>query len=106
MNKKINYWVAPNVFCLSEPQVVSKVCELFQTDVLELRSKKRNRNLVEGRALLSWYYVRKEKYPLAKAGLQINRDHASVIHCLKLVDSLLEYNKEFKLKFEQLFLTN
>lgn len=104
--KKINYWVAPSVFCLSEPQVVSKVCELFQTDVFELRSKKRNRNLVEGRAVLSWYYVRKRKLSITKTSLQINRNHASVIHCLKLVDSLLQYDKEFKLKFEQLFSTN
>jgi chromosomal replication initiation ATPase DnaA len=102
MNNNLNYWVAPANYIKSETEVINKICELFNTDITEIKGKRRQRNIVESRAILSWWYVKRKGYHLAKAGEQTNRNHATVIHHIKIVDALSNYDKEFKSKFEQI----
>jgi len=103
---KQSYWTAPAHYNLTEATVISKICKIWQTDITEIKGKRRQRHLVESRALLSWFYVRKKQMRLVEAGKKTNRNHASVIHHIKIVDNLLLYDKEFKEKFNQVIINN
>lgn len=73
---------------------------------IDISSKRRYRYYVDARFMYcKLCYINefvKEHNSLAKIGAFINRDHASVIHAIKKCDELVQYNLEFKRKFDDL----
>ena len=106
MNKKINYWVYPAVYGISEDEIFNRIFTSWETNLIEVQSRKRNRNIVEARAILGWYYVKRKKLTLSNAGLMVNKDHATIIHYIKMLDNLLHFDKDFKDKFLTIFHIN
>lgn len=61
------------------------------------------------RYFIAWYLVRHCKYSLSKAGKEIYRDHATVIHGLKALDVQDKYKNAYEIesfsKFKQLLIS-
>ena len=64
---------------------------------INLIDKKRTNEMVEYRAM--YYSLMKElkpRYSLKKIGDSVNKNHATVIHSLKMYPEFEKYNKELK----------
>ena len=78
------------------------VAEIFDLDYLQLFEKGRKRNLVEARQVI--FYIAYKKInglSLAQIGAKFNKDHATVLYGIKMVQNLCDTNKEFKEKVDQ-----
>lgn len=63
----------------------------------ELKSKKRDRVLVDARAT---YYTLARKYTrrsLCQIGNEVNRDHSTVLHGFRLIKDLIQYDEKIRL---------
>ena len=79
------------------------VAEYFKLDVFDLELDTRRRDICTARQI-SFYFAKKyTKYSLAKIGLNIaNRDHATVLNAIKVVNNLLDTDKVFKKQMHDL----
>jgi len=75
--------------------LIKKVNLQFEVD---LTSKSRKRKEVYLRAILIKIIYKRTNYSLEKIGSFFNRDHATVIHALKLYDIVCGYSDFIELK--------
>lgn len=80
--------------------LVSKMCEISIDDI---KSRKRNREIVEARQIYSILILKFStvKVSLVQAGDAINKDHATIIHSLKQCLNLSETNIPFRKKLDR-----
>lgn len=80
-------------------KIIEIVNDFFDVDI---RTKKRTREIVMIRA--AYYYIAREKtkYSMEKIAKEIGRNHATVLHSLKNFENWLIYEPEYKQKFEKL----
>ena len=82
-------------------QIADDVCLYisFKLNVEDIRKNTRLAEVVDARRIA--YYILREKYHLSylSIGKVFNKNHATVIHNLKSVKGLLEYDPMFKEKF-------
>ena len=64
--------------------------------------KSRRRNLVEARHIYCLIVRKYTDYSLAIIGKEINRDHATVLHSIRRAKEFLQYDQDFKVKFNNL----
>ena len=76
------------------------VSDVFNITVLQLDSRTRERHVVEARQCAMHILRSKTSYSLAVIAGFFSKDHATVIHSCKTVESLLMYEPEFKKKYE------
>lgn len=71
--------------------------------VYDIDSKRRSEEIVKARTM---YFViaRKRNYSLDFIGNIVNRNHATVIHGLKLHDNYMRYDKCYKIVYENLLI--
>lgn len=69
---------------------------------LKLAQRCRRREYVEARHIYCLLAYKHTKFPLARIGKEIKRDHTTVLHSLKRAKEFIEYDREFKLKFNNL----
>ena len=93
----MNYWVIPGikeeVFDLNKfkDELISLIEK--QTKI-PLTTKTRIRDVCEGRQL-ACFILRKHDLSLQKIGDMFNIDHATVLHSIKAVNNLIEYDKYY-----------
>jgi chromosomal replication initiation ATPase DnaA len=74
------------------------IAEAFNIDHRKLPTRTRERDVVEARQFAMWYHYFYEGYSQAAAGDLYNRDHATVIHGCKQVETLMQVDKRFQIK--------
>lgn len=71
----------------------------------QIHSKTKKSTIVEPRQLLA-YILRtfsNKSISLYSVGAIINRDHADVLHCVKVINNTMDTNKRKKLEYEAIF---
>lgn len=69
----------------------------IDTDLLT--SKSRKRDIVEARQIFMYLMIKRTHKSLEKIGNVVNRDHSTAIHARKVVENLVETDKEFASKY-------
>lgn len=82
--------------------IVSVVCDECGIEIKELVGKRRDRNLVEARQIISFILVSKAKCTLKYVGQELlgGRDHTTVIHSIKSFHSLYKTDEAYREKVE------
>ena len=83
-------------------EIIKKACEIHHITVDEFMSDERSRPIPEVRAMVSFILRERKFNKLNKIGKDINRKHCTVIHHLKVHDSLYTTDKSYKKRFDLL----
>jgi len=76
------------------------VCYNKEVDPDMLLLKTRKREIVESRQLVAYFLYKKfEKRSLHKIGLELGKDHATIIHSIKTVERLKEVDRDYNFAF-------
>jgi hypothetical protein len=70
----------------------------FYLDI-DILKKTRKREVVEGRVIFAKIMHTNNKYTLEKIGGFISKDYSTIIHYLKLHDSLFKHDSNYRKKF-------
>lgn len=83
--------------------VLELVCDCLNVTVEQLKSTKRDREFVEARQIFAYLIMRASTYKvsLGLAGSFINKDHATVLYSAKSAEKLIEWNKNFQIKYTE-----
>jgi hypothetical protein len=74
-------------------KIISIVNEFYQVNCLELTRK---REIVEPRQIAMYYTHKLTNLTLGSIGFMFNKDHATILHAIKVVKALMEFDREFK----------
>ena len=82
----------------SDDLVFSHVCRLLNVNPESAMKNhhKRNREYVTARQATMTIFVTKRGYSQSRTGKFFNKDHATVIHAMKIVSNLLDTDKDFR----------
>jgi chromosomal replication initiator protein len=84
-------------------EIVRKVCSYLKVRVESLNLPTRKREIVEARQISMYFSKQKTKDSLQKIGNEIGgKDHATVLHACKTVNNLMETDKKFRDKIDEL----
>jgi chromosomal replication initiator protein len=87
--------VTPKVVTVE--QIRNVVCEHFGLKIEDMLSKRRNRELAQARQIAMYLAKCHTKHSLSSIGEQIGkRDHATVLHACKVVNDLMEIDKQYR----------
>jgi len=87
-----------------EENIISLIANEFSVSIDDLRSKTRKHEVTKPRQIVEYVFVRTKNYKLIDAGnvLGLNRDHATVIHSVRVVDNSVRTEPEFKKKLNSI----
>ena len=84
-------------------EIIAKVCEHYKMDESVLHTKSRKREIVQVRQVAMFLAKKHTDISTSKIGHLIgNRDHATVLHACKIVNDLVEVDKEIKADIEDI----
>ncbi len=79
------------------------VCDYFNMQVENLKSKTRKREIVQARQIAMYFAKNLTKSSLATIGSVIGgKDHATVLHACKTVNNLIDTDKRFRLYIDEI----
>ena len=79
------------------------VCDYFSLSVEAISTKSRKREVVQARQIAMYLSKQHTKNSLASIGETIGRrDHATVLHACKIVNDLMDTDKNFRLSVEEI----
>lgn len=79
------------------------VCEYFSLTVEAISTKSRKREVVQARQIAMYLSKQLTKNSLSSIGLAIGqRDHATVLHACKIVNDLMDIDKNFRLSVNEI----
>lgn len=83
---------------IKSERVVELVCETYDVTTEQLRHKRRERNIVEARHVLSWVLVKKMGMTLSEVGKTFlgGRDHTTIINSLQRFSNLYDTEPDFR----------
>lgn len=82
--------------------IIDVVCKYHDIGIHDITLNFRDRYIVEPRQI-AMYFIRKiSKTPFKKIGEIFGKDHSTVIHACKLVENLVDNNKEYENKIVQI----
>lgn len=87
-----------------EYNIIETVCEHCDVEFKQLYSKSRAANIVEARQLASYFIYFLTEHSLKSTGRMLNRDHATVMHSIKVVRNQIEFNKKYREKYNLIYL--
>lgn len=88
---------------LTIEHIQTMVCEHLHVETDLLKSKTRKRPVVQARQISMFFAKQYTKESLAKIGKYFgNRDHSTVIHACQTVSNLMDTDKDFKGKVEEI----
>jgi len=105
MIKGMSYWAAPDVIennyinNIDDKKIkslINYVCKNHGITILQLQSKKRNREIVECRHEIFYILHKVYKVRSIKVGSLFNRDHSTVLHSCKTVSNFIEIDKKYE----------
>ena len=82
--------------------ILNAIEEITDVYIHDIRSKKRQRYIVEVRQIYHYFLKKYTSYNLTAIGMFTNRDHATVLHSIKNVNNLKETEEEFRLLVKQI----
>lgn len=83
--------------------IISSVCSHFNLDESTVYTKTRKRDVVQVRQISMYLAKKHTDISTSKIGQLIgNRDHATVLHACKIIKDLVEVDKSFKSKIEDI----
>ena len=92
MEAILNYMIAPGVK-ETISSLIRQSRDRYGISYEEMQSKSRKDRVVEAR-MYAMYLIRKNfDYSLREIGLLFNRDHATVIHACKTIETRIELNQ-------------
>ena len=83
-------------------KIISIVNEFYQVNCLEFSRK---RHIVEPRQVAMYYSYKLTNLTSNSVGLMFNKDHATVLHSINVIEGRLKFDREFKehrVKLEEL----
>jgi len=99
----MNYFIYPGIDVpKTKEQAFKKICEVFELTEIELKSRRRFRQIIDAKSMLCYILHRKLKYTSTESARFLNLDHATILHHCKKAEGLIETDKDFKEKFKQL----
>ena len=99
----MNYYVFPGIkFTATKQEAFIKICEVFELTPIQLRSRRRFRQIIDAKSMLCYVLHKKFNLTSTETGTFLNLDHATILHHCKKAEGLIETDKEFKQKFKQL----
>lgn len=98
-NRQPSLWLAPGVYMakLTEQKLITSFCNITEISLEELRSKSRKKEVRQARQILM--RLIKFNFPelsLKKIGYIFKHDHATVLHSIRVIQNMIETDKEFK----------
>jgi len=96
--KHVNYWVAPAVEIKSKSanEVLNNVCQHFEISLRQLKSKYRQRKLVDARSIVGYVLTKNSDLTLTEIGNLLNRTHCNIVHYNKKVSGFIEVDRDYK----------
>ncbi len=79
--------------------IINKVSSYFMVTIDQMRGKRRKRHIVEARQIYCKIAKDTTKYTLQRIADVIVKDHATVLHSVRICNNLIETNKDFKNKY-------
>ncbi|MPM08723.1 Chromosomal replication initiator protein DnaA [bioreactor metagenome] len=77
--------------------IAGKVAKKYGVSIDDLKSRSRLGNISEARQI-SMYLMREHKWSLAAIGAWFNRDHATAMNAVMVVQNRIDTNKEFRIE--------
>lgn len=81
-------------------ELLNDICAKYEFTLDQMKCKRRPRDLVAARHVFFYLVLTTEKLTCVAAGRMLNRDHSTAIHGRDSVLTRLEYDLEFKNKYE------
>ncbi|MDO9152209.1 MAG: chromosomal replication initiator protein DnaA [Paludibacter sp.] len=96
-NKVVSRIVAITHKINTVESIRDKVCEYFSLSVDAISTKSRKREVVQARQIAMYLSKQLTKNSLSSIGMAIGqRDHATVLHACKIVNDLMDIDKNFR----------
>lgn len=76
--------------------IIDLICHFYDENIEDVKSKKRNMEYVNPRFISMFFIKKYTRFTLKKIGLLFNRHHTSVIHAIKTVKDISDYDQSFK----------
>ena len=106
MNKNISIMAIPGIAKLNNKSLVIRLYSIIEKvlDVKEeeLKSKSRIRKNSDARKMFFNYLRENTSYSLTELGSLLNRDHATVIHCVKTNKIYCDTDKAYRENYEKI----
>lgn len=87
----------------SEQKMIEIIAEVYQVDKSFHMIKKRSKHLVDARRVLCKLLVNQYGWTKVATGKFLDKDHTSVIHCIKSFDNLYETDEQFRDNANEVF---
>jgi chromosomal replication initiation ATPase DnaA len=81
---------------LTKDKIIEVIAEVYDIDKEFYTIKRRTKNLVDARRILSKLLVFQLGWTKVASAKLMNNDHTSIIHCIKSFDDLYEVDENFK----------
>lgn len=88
-----NYLAYPGIFKMRDAkpeELIELVCSHFEVTPEQIRSKVRHSGIVIARQMAAYLLQYYTTLTTTKCGRMINRDHATVLHCVKVINNIKE----------------
>lgn len=82
--------------------LIDRVCKIYDTNLKELKGRRRVRNIVEARHVVFYGMHKKFGFTQQTSADFFNKDHATVIHSCKFVSNMIETDKDFNVLIKEL----
>ena len=76
--------------------IMTMVCRYYSIDKQLVLGKKRDREIVMARQMFCWLSRRYTRSTFKLMGEYINRNHATVLHSVRKVEELIDFDRELK----------
>ncbi|MDC1452484.1 hypothetical protein N8371_08800 [Vicingaceae bacterium] len=76
--------------------IMTMVCRYYSIDKKLVLGKKRDREIVMARQMFCWLSRRYTRSTFKLMGEYINRNHATVLHSVRKVEELIDFDRELK----------
>lgn len=87
-------------------KVLNDVAEEFKVSKEDILGKCRLREFVEARQVAQYIIREKMNNTLRTTGLVFGKKHCTIIHSIKNVEALIQFDKNFKRKVENIIVKN
>lgn len=79
-------------------EIARIVCDFLKVPYLDVFTSSRKRNVCEARQIAMYFIKQQNIYTLNEIGVFFNRDHASVIHSINIINTEINNYSDFKNK--------
>lgn len=87
---------------LEAKDIIHYICKYYRVSIDDVMSKDRHRKFTLPRQIICTLLMDNTNLSLLDIGLLINRDHATVLHSHKVIDTFYEVDKIFKVQFDKI----